>query len=222
MFTGIVESVGEIVAVEQSGSDCRMSVRGGEMDLVGLKLGDSVCVSGVCLTVTVLDNACFWVDVSAETLACTTLGELSVGGHVNLEQAVTPSTRLGGHLVSGHVDGVGSITSLREDGRSTRVRVRVPVEITKYIAVKGSVCVDGISLTVNGVVGDEFHVNIIPHTMKKTTMHEFKEGRRVNIEVDVVARYLERLLTADHDSGKKKRTITADFLAAHGYARDDS
>lgn len=196
MFTGIVESVGHVAAVEQRGTDARLSIAAPAMDLSGVRAGDSIAVSGVCLTVTDLDPGAFWVDVSAATLSCTTLGGFRAGTLVNLEQAVTPATRLGGHLVSGHVDGVGVVDVWEAVGGSYRLVIELPEQMAKYVAPKGSICVDGVSLTVNTVSSAGFEVNIIPHTREATTFKTLTPGRAVNIEVDLVARYVERLLTA--------------------------
>ena len=160
-------------------------------------VGDSVCTNGVCLTVIELPGDGYWADVSVETLNFTTLGKLQPGARVNLEKALTPASRLGGHIVSGHVDGVGEVVSLQPDGRSVRVDIRAPDALAKYIAHKGSICVDGTSLTVNAVSGALFELNIIPQTMTETVFGEYKPGSQVNLEVDVIARYLERLVLGD-------------------------
>ncbi len=200
MFTGIIEAVGTIAAREPRGSDLRLRIQTGKLDLSDVKLGDSIAVSGVCLTAVELPGDGFRADVSGETLAHTIIGDLREGDAVNLEKALTPTTRLGGHLVSGHVDGVGEVLDRRDDGRSVRFRIQAPAELARYIARKGSICVDGISLTVNAVEGRVFELNIVPHTLAETTMGTFRPGRRVNLEVDVIARYLERMLAADGES----------------------
>ena len=194
MFTGIIESLGAIKHIEKTGNDARFLVKPVSAEFEIDSIGDSVSVSGVCLTVVENSVDGMLFDVSGETLTCTSLTDRTVGDEVNLERAVTPSTRLGGHLVSGHVDGVGHLRVLHEDGRSTRMSFEVPKELARYVASKGSVCIDGISLTVNEVDGNTFGVNIIPHTMDVTTMHNYRVGDAVNIEVDVIARYLERLM----------------------------
>jgi riboflavin synthase len=194
MFTGIIQSIGRIVAIEPHGGDRRLRIATGKLDLAATKLGDSIAVSGVCLTVVELAADGFWADVSAETLSCTTLADLLVGDAVNLEMALTPSTALGGHLISGHVDGVGTLAERHDDARSVRLRITAPAALARYIAAKGSICVDGVSLTVNAVHGADFELNIVPHTLQETTLGEFAPGRRVNLEVDIIARYLERLL----------------------------
>jgi len=197
MFTGIIQAIGEVAALQARGGDLRLRVRTGKLDLDNVAIGDSIATSGVCLTVVELPGDGFRADVSAETLACTGIGNLNVGDRVNLEKALTPSTPLGGHLVSGHVDGLAEVVSRQDDGRSVRFRMRAPDKLARYIAAKGSVCVDGISLTVNSVEGAEFELNIVPHTLVETTMDEFRPGRTFNLEVDIIARYLERLLLGD-------------------------
>ncbi|MDX1432575.1 MAG: riboflavin synthase [Gammaproteobacteria bacterium] len=197
MFTGIVAGTGVVAAVEDSGAgDRRLTITAALFAGRAPALGDSVAVDGACLTAAALADGGFAADVSAETLACTTLGDFSPGRRVNLECALTPATPLGGHLVSGHVDATGELRELAGDARSVRMRFAVPASLARYIAVKGSVCVDGVSLTVNEIAADGFAVNIVPHTLAVTTLGEYAPGRRVNIEVDLVARYLERLLAA--------------------------
>ncbi len=218
MFTGIITAVGKVAALEPKGGDVRLRIHTGKLPLKDLVVGDSIAVSGVCLTAVELPGDGFWADVSGETLSRTTLGELKPGDPVNLEEALTPSTRLGGHLVSGHVDGVGTVLRRRDDGRSVQFRIQAPDDLARYIAEKGSICLDGISLTVNGVQGAVFDLNIVPHTLSETTMGEFEPGRQVNLEVDIIARHLERLLlgeqAADSDS-----TISMEFLAKHGFVK---
>ena len=217
MFTGIIQATGEIRALEQRDGDARLTIDVGQLDMGDVALGDSIAVNGVCLTAVQFDAHSFVADVSGETLACTTLGDLSPGARVNLEKALTPTTRLGGHLVSGHVDGVGEVLRRWSDARSERFRIRAPGGLAKYIAEKGSICVDGISLTVNRVEGAEFELNIVPHTLSETTMGDFTAGRRVNLEVDIIARYLERLLL-----GEKAATpggVTETLLAEYGFIR---
>ncbi|MGB0712132.1 MAG: riboflavin synthase [Gammaproteobacteria bacterium] len=216
MFTGIIEAVGHIAAMEPRGGDMRLRVRTGKLDLGDVALGDSIATNGVCLTVIDLPGDGYWADVSGETLNCTTLGDLRPGARVNLEKAMTPSTRLGGHLVSGHVDGVGEVVERAADGRSERFRLKAPEGLARYIAAKGSICVDGVSLTVNAVDGAHFELNIVPHTLAETTIDQFQAGSRVNLEVDVIARYLERLLQGA--SGDEPGGLTMEFLARHGFA----
>jgi riboflavin synthase len=199
MFTGIVESLGKVRRIIRSGEDATIVVDCADMDLGAAAIGDSIAVNGVCLTAVALGRDEFSADVSAETLSRTTLKELGPGDAVNLEQALLPTTRLGGHLVSGHVDGVGRIVSRHDDGRSVRFDIEAPARLGRYIAEKGSVCVDGVSLTVNAVEGARFAVNIVPHTGQRTTFGMYRIGDRVNIEVDILARYLERLLDGRED-----------------------
>ena len=194
MFTGLIEATGRIERIEDQGRDRRLRIEPGAALMEGLAAGDSIAVSGACLTAVDPDATGFWADVSAETLAHTSLGARAAGDRVNLERALLATTRMGGHLVAGHVDGVGEIVDLAEDGRSWRFRVRVPGALARYVAPKGSICIDGISLTVNEVDADVFGVNIVPHTMQVTTLGDAAVGDPVNIEVDVIARYLERLL----------------------------
>jgi len=218
MFTGIIETLGTIAALEPRGGDLRLKVRAPEMDLGDTRLGDSIAVNGVCLTVTELNGGQFGADVSRESLSVTTLGDLGVGDRVNLEQALTLNTRLGGHLVSGHVDGVGELLAMQPDARSTRVQFRAPDALARYIAAKGSITIDGTSLTVNGVDGATFDVNIIPHTWDMTRFSVYRVGSRVNLEVDLVARYLERLVLGKraaqpgHSGG-----LSEDWLAEQGF-----
>jgi riboflavin synthase len=194
MFTGIVLDVGRIEAREPRGGDLRLTIGFTRLDPGRLAVGDSVCVQGCCLTVTAVSGTSFAADLSRETLALTTLGELAVGAAVNLEPALRAGDALGGHLVSGHVDGVGQVLAATPEARSLRLRVEVPADLARYIARKGSVAVDGVSLTVNEVAAAVFGVNIIPHTRSVTTLGELAAGARVNLEVDPIARYLERML----------------------------
>lgn len=221
MFTGIIEAIGEIAALEPKGGDVRVYIRTGKLDLSDVKLGDSIATNGVCLTAVRLPGDGFYADVSGETLARTTLGQLRTGSPVNLEKALTLSTRLGGHLVSGHVDGVGTLLEKYPDGRSIRLRLRAPDEIARYIAEKGSICVNGISLTVNAVQGAEFELNIVPHTLQETTLQHTQPGAAVNLEVDLIARYVERLLlkdAADPNPGQSAG-LTYELLAEHGFIK---
>jgi len=193
MFTGIITAVGTLTGVEETGGDRRLRIDAGGLDMSGIHAGDSICVNGVCLTVTDMDRRGFAADVSAETLSCTTLGGLAAGAKVNLEPALRAGDRLGGHLVSGHTDGIGTVLTLERDARSLRCRIRAPADLARYLCRKGSVCVDGVSLTVNDAEDAEFGVNIIPHTLSTTIVGGYTEGTSVNLEVDVIARYLERL-----------------------------
>jgi len=194
VFTGIIQAVGKIETLTPQGGDLRLSIGTGQLPMQDVKVGDSICVSGCCLTVIARRDHGFDADVSKETLSLTTLGGLEAGSPVNLEKSLTLATPLGGHIVSGHVDGLGTVKSRREEARSVRFDIQVPASIKKYIAHKGSVSVDGVSLTVNKVQDDVFDVNIIPHTMEHTIFGTYRSGSRVNLEVDVVARYVERML----------------------------
>jgi riboflavin synthase len=194
MFTGIVRAIGTVTALEAAGDDMRMRIDPGKLELREVRPGDSVAVNGVCLSATEVGADAFWADVSRETLSRTTCGALTAGASVNLEPALTLSTPLGGHLVSGHVDGTGSLLERRDEGRSVRFRIEAPGRLMRYVAEKGSICVDGVSLTVNAVAGESFEVSIVPHTLRATTLGGFAVGRRLNLEVDIIARYLERLL----------------------------
>ncbi|MEO8671495.1 MAG: riboflavin synthase [Tahibacter sp.] len=195
MFTGIIAAVGSIVSTTSVGGDTRLTIDVGELDLADVAIGDSIAVSGVCLTAIAFGGQVFSADVSTETLACTTLGLRRAGDRVNLEKALRLADRLGGHLVSGHVDGVGQVVSVQDDARSQRWEFDVPPALARYIAAKGSIAINGISLTVNAVRGSRFGVNLIPHTMEKTTMSDCAVGDDVNIEVDMMARYAERLFS---------------------------
>lgn len=219
MFTGIIQAVGKIRALQPIGGDLRLSIATGKLDMSDVQLGDSIAVNGVCLTAVVLDGSSFSADVSRETLSLTSIGQLNLGSKVNLEKALSLSTRLGGHLVSGHVDGLGEVVSRYEDARSVRFRLKAPDSLAKYIAAKGSICVDGTSLTVNKVEGAFFELNIVPHTLQATIMSEYHTGSKVNLEVDVIARYLERLLLGDQAADMSSGDITEAFLAEHGFLR---
>ncbi len=197
MFTGIIQSVGRIVSIESLEIDSRFKIDVGSLAIETAQIGDSIAVDGVCLTLVELNKRYFTADVSMETLSRTTLQQAVVGSSVNLETALTPATRLGGHFVSGHVDGVGELMGRREQGRSIIFVVRAPDELAKYIAVKGSICVNGISLTVNRVNGAEFEINIVPHTSWVTTLGDAEKGGKVNLEIDLLARYIERLLLGE-------------------------
>ncbi|KJH79235.1 riboflavin synthase [Pseudomonas sp. KSR10] len=217
MFTGIIESIGTIRAMTPKGGDVRVLVETGKLDLSDVKLGDSIAVNGVCLTAVELPGDGFWADVSRETLARTAFVDLKAGSRVNLEKALTPTSRLGGHLVSGHVDGVGEVVAREENARAVQFRIRAPRELAKYIALKGSITVDGTSLTVNAVSGAEFELTIVPHTLTETIMVDYRPGRQVNLEVDLLARYLERLLLGDKAAEPNASGLTESFLAEHGY-----
>jgi riboflavin synthase len=195
MFTGIVAAVGRIERVEPRDKGFRLAIDAGALDVADVALGDSIAVNGVCLTVIALTGRIFEVDVSQETIDCTV--GLGVPGEVNLEKALRLADRLGGHLVSGHVDGVGEVVSFAPFGESWRLVVRAPADLARYIARKGSVCLQGVSLTVNRVEGREFEINLIPHTLEHTTLKHLHAGSKVNVEIDLIARYAERLIAAD-------------------------
>jgi riboflavin synthase len=201
MFTGIIQSLGRVRRVGAAGGDVELTIDAPGLGLNNVSIGDSICVSGCCLTVTGVDGDTFVADVSRETLDVTTLGRWSGGERVNLEKALSAGQPLGGHYVTGHVDGVGTVLKMESDARSHRVRFEAPAELARYIARKGSICVDGVSLTVNDVEDARFSVNLIPHTMQVTTSSEYRPGSLVNLEVDIIARYLERLVAPERTSG---------------------
>ncbi len=226
MFTGIIQAIGTIQAMQQRGGDMRLTINTGKLDMADVALGDSIAVNGVCLTAIEFDAVSYVADVSLETLSLTSLGQLQVGSEVNLEKALTMETRLGGHLVSGHVDGQGEIIKRYDDGRSVRFHLKAPDELAKYIATKGSICIDGISLTVNKVTGAVFEINIVPHTIQETVIKHYRTGTQVNLEVDVIARYLERLMLGDKAaqqgadmSNNTSSGITEAFLAENGFLK---
>lgn len=203
MFTGIVQTVGSLRAINARGGDAQFVIEAPGLDLAHTRLGDSIAVNGCCLTVTELDGNAFSVDVSRESLDVTTLGTWAVGARVNLEAALRAGDALGGHYVTGHIDGTAKVAKLSTDARSTRVEFDVAKPLGRYIAKKGSVCIDGVSLTVNGVsdIGEitRFDINLIPHTLSVTILQDYKPGTRVNIEIDIIARYVERISTASQD-----------------------
>ena len=205
MFTGIVQDVGRVLAREPRGGDLRLTIACTQLDLSGTHVGDSLCVQGCCLTAVELDRNTFAADLSRETLALTTLADLGPGAQVNLEPALRAGDPLGGHLVSGHVDGVARVTEVRGDARSRRLTIETSAALARYLAPKGSVAVDGVSLTVNEVAGTSFGVNIIPHTQSNTTLGQLAVGARVNLEVDQLARYVYQLLLPYTDSHQKDR-----------------
>lgn len=227
MFTGIIQAQGEIIEWQPRGGDVRIRVQTGKLNLtdpkVGAKVGDSIAVNGVCLTAVSIQDRTFEADVSQETLQCSSLQGGRRGDKVNLELALLPTTRLGGHLVSGHVDGVGKVLARQTAGRSERFEFQAPLALMKYIAVKGSVCVDGVSLTVNAVHGDRFEVNIVPHTLAETTIATYAVGTPVNLEVDIIARYLERLIMGGMEQralpAADRSPIDEALLAEHGFIK---
>jgi riboflavin synthase len=194
MFTGIVQGMGSVRAIEPRGGDATLVFETGNVSLAGIELGGSIAVNGVCLTATQFDERSFQADVSRETLTLTTLGQCAVGTPVNIEKALLAGQALGGHYVTGHVDGIGQLVARHDDARSVRMEFQVPAELARYVARKGSICIDGVSLTVNGARGDRFDVNLVPHTLQVTTLGRLQPGNRVNLEVDIIARYVERMM----------------------------
>ena len=215
MFTGIIEAIGSVVAVEPRSGDKRLRINTAKMDLSNTGIGDSIAANGVCLTVIDLPGDGFWADVSPETLSLTTIDHWRANTPVNLEKALTPSTPLGGHIVSGHIDGIARFVDQRTDGRCYRLTFSVPSRLAKYIAKKGSITIDGVSLTVNSVDKCQFDVNIVPHTWDNTVIARYRPGDQVNIEVDLLARYVERLL----DREPLPSSLTKSFLQEHGFAQ---
>jgi riboflavin synthase len=220
MFSGIVKGVGRILEQNDLGGDRRWVLGAGEAPIGPLEIGGSIAVSGVCLTVTEARGDRFAVDLSSETLAVTTFGGLAVGARVNLETPLRIGDPLDGHLVTGHVDGVGELLEIVPAARSKALRIALPAALSRYVAPKGSIAVDGVSLTVNAVRGNTFDVNVIPHTQAMTVIGEYRRGVAVNIEVDIIARYLERLGTAEDRVGQPAG-IDMELLQKHGYARKD-
>lgn len=219
MFTGIVQATGKIEVVDLQAGEACIRFSCGELQTSSLAPGDSIAVNGVCLTIRDISGGNITVDVSAQTLSCTTLATIQQGAHINLEKSLLPTTPLSGHFVSGHVDGVGVINSIIDEGGSVRMRIAIPARLARYIAMKGSVCVDGVSLTVNQIQDLEFDVNIIPHTREVTILDEYEVGTRVNIEVDIIARYLERLLNSATEQDEPESKINRAFLAEYGYIK---
>jgi len=216
VFTGIILAMGNIAAIERRAGDCRIKINTGKLSMADVALGDSIAVNGVCLTAVELGAHYFCADVSNETLNKTLINTCVVGAPVNLELALTPTTRMGGHIVSGHVDGVGQIVAKKADGRSFCFKIKAPDQLAKYIAQKGSICIDGISLTVNELSGATFSVNIVPHTLAETTLGFATAGTFVNLEVDMLARYMERLMQGEAaaiDHGG----VTFDLLQKTGF-----
>ncbi|AIW14891.1 riboflavin synthase [Vibrio tubiashii] len=216
MFTGIVEAVGTLTAITPKGEDISVTVEVGKLDMSDVKLGDSIATNGVCLTVVDYNATSYSADLSLETLQKTGFTDYQAGDKVNLEKAMLPTTRFGGHIVSGHVDGVGEIVERNMVGRAIEFWVAMPADIAKYVAEKGSITVDGISLTVNDLRKNAFKLTIVPHTGEETTIADFHVGRKVNLEVDVLARYMERLLTSQQEQSESR--ITMDFLQQNGFA----
>jgi len=218
MFTGIVEAVGQLTAITPKGEDVTITVHVGKLDMSDVKLGDSIATNGVCLTVVDFNDTSYSADLSLETLTKSSFAGCKAGDKVNLEKAMLPTTRFGGHIVSGHVDGVGEIVERNIVGRAIEFWVALPQELNKYVAEKGSITVDGISLTVNDLRKNAFKLTIVPHTTQETTIDAFQVGRKVNLEVDVLARYLERLLQGRQDNSSDQSSLTMEFLQQNGFA----
>lgn len=219
MFTGIIEAVGTIRAININSEGARIEVATGDLDMGDVALGDSIATNGICLTVISYDQGSYSADVSSETLSCTAFGDYRVGQKVNLEKAMLPTTRFGGHMVSGHVDVVSEIVAINENGNSTEYWIHLPNEIAAYVAEKGSITVDGISLTVNSLADDRFRLTIVPHTTEKTIIGGYKVGSKVNLEVDLIARYLERLLVKSNEHAPEPGGVTKDLLQKSGFMR---
>ena len=214
MFTGIIEAVGKIEARSQEKGEWKLKFFTGDLDLSDVKIGDSIAVSGCCLTVVEKHATAFLADVSNETMRCTSLGTLEIGSAVNLEKAMLATDRFGGHIVSGHVDGVGHLIKVENEGQSIKMTFRIPSNLSKYVAAKGSICVDGTSLTVNEANNDYFAVNLIPHTQEETVSGSYQIGDSVNLEVDIIARYLERM---NEGLNNKAHEITKGYLKENGF-----
>lgn len=220
MFTGIIESVGTLRKIQRLGDDIRLNVASHKLDLSDVRLGDSIATNGVCLTVVECLSDGYVADVSAETVSLTGFAKYQVGTRVNLEKAVTPTTRLGGHMVSGHVDGVASVDDRQYRGKAIEFWLSAPVALARYIAHKGSITIDGVSLTVNEVQDNRFRLTIVPHTAGETTLESLKPGDTVNIEVDLIARHLERLMTyTNKEAQQPESNVTMDLLARSGFLR---
>lgn len=219
MFTGIIIAVGHIRTAIAEGGDLRLEIFSDKLGLEDVVLGDSIAVNGVCLTVVQKTTHSFWADVSRETLACSTLQRVKVGSPVNLEKALLPTRRLGGHWVSGHVDGIGEVLMRQENARAVQFRLKAPESLARYIALKGSITVDGVSLTVNAVAGAEFELTIVPHTLRNTIMTNYQPGWQVNLEVDILARYIERLWLGQTPHNTSASKLNEGFLAEHGYLK---
>lgn len=215
MFTGIIEATGVLVQLSPHANDLSLRIQSQSLDFSDVKLGDSIASNGVCLTVTAFGNDWFQADLSNETIARTLFSHYKTGQLINLEKALLPTTRLGGHLVSGHVDGVATVSRVEKSGRAWQIFIKIPAELGKYIAEKGSITIDGVSLTVNELVADEFRLTIVPHTAKQTTLLQLAPGHKVHLEVDLLARYLERLLTGHQ--APVKQGVSLELLQQRGF-----
>ena len=216
MFTGIIEATGQISAIQRHGQDTKLTIHSDSLDFSDVKLGDSIASNGVCLTVTALGSNTFCADLSGETLSRTLFGKYQVGQLLNLEKALLPTTRLGGHLVSGHVDGVAVVSKVEQTGQSWQLYLESPAELQRYIAEKGSVTIDGVSLTVNELTSAGFRLTIVPHTARETTIYRLKAGSEVHLEVDLLARYLERLLQGRQQAAPAS-AVTLNLLQQSGF-----
>ncbi|MFC0048127.1 riboflavin synthase [Rheinheimera tilapiae] len=216
MFTGIIEATGHIAAIKRSGQDAQLTIQSDTLDFSDVKLGDSIASNGVCLTVTSLGSKSFTADVSGETLSRTLFGSYQTGQRINLEKALLPTTRLGGHLVSGHVDGIAIVSKVEKTGQSWQIYLQSPEELGRYIAEKGSVTIDGISLTVNELTANGFRLTIVPHTARETTIQALQAGSKVHLEVDLLARYIERLLQGKQAAAPASH-VTMNLLQQSGF-----
>ncbi|MFN6263193.1 MAG: riboflavin synthase [Chromatiaceae bacterium] len=216
MFTGIIEATGHIAAIQRSGQDAQLTIQSDTLDFSDVKLGDSIASNGVCLTVTSLGSKSFTADVSGETLSRTLFGSYQTGQRINLEKALLPTTRLGGHLVSGHVDGIAIVSKVEKTGQSWQIYLQSPEELGRYIAEKGSVTIDGISLTVNELTANGFRLTIVPHTARETTIQALQAGSKVHLEVDLLARYIERLLQGKQAAAPASH-VTMNLLQQSGF-----
>ncbi|MFQ3235137.1 MAG: riboflavin synthase [Paraglaciecola sp.] len=222
MFTGIIEDVGQVQSLNPNGNDIRLSVKVNKLDMSDVALGDSIANNGVCLTVVEINGNGFSADLSHETIKRSGFADYKAGSQINLEKAMLPTSRFGGHIVSGHVDGVGQVLSIKPVGRYVEIWLQAPDSLARYLAEKGSITVDGVSLTVNGVEGAKFLITLIPHSLQQTIIGTYQTGTHVNLEVDVVARYLERLMLGDkaaQTEKQQKSDISMAFLAENGYLR---
>ncbi|OBU18129.1 riboflavin synthase [Photobacterium aquimaris] len=217
MFTGIIEAVGNISSIIRNNEDISMLINTNRLDISDVKLGDSISSNGVCLTVSKLTSTGFVADLSTETLKRTAFHSYHVGQKLNLEKSMLPTTRFGGHIVSGHVDGIGDIIELKRKGRTVDIWVTVPMHLKKFVSEKGSICVDGISLTINAVYQNVIKLTIVPHTLANTTLASAIIDQKVNIEVDIMARYLEQLISMNKQESKKNTNLSISLLEKHGF-----
>lgn len=220
MFTGIIEAVGRIKSISVNGNGANVSVSVGQLNMGDVRLGDSIATNGVCLTVVAFDQASFSADVSNETLANTGFAHYKIGQSVNLEKAMLPTTRFGGHIVSGHVDAISEVLSIADNGNSTEYWLSMSDEIAHYIAKKGSITIDGVSLTVNDIAEGQFRLTIVPHTAQETIISQYQVGTKINLEVDVMARYIERLLTKKSDGTPEQSGVTHALLMQSGFIKN--